>query len=798
MAARVPSSNYSALQRNLLILTCCIFVTSQLVVVAQHNNSVYYANHNSSDNPTTPPHAYNNNLNASNKAFPASIEFTQTLNSSSYSYDEYEDDLVMDFRDKDYELYEYLRRTSVIFGLATMVNGSNVNSACSRQMRHIQMGILHKEPWAMKVLDASATKPSGFVFGQNFWLGSREACGAVKNPVAITLSKNYQRIMHFALITERAPFDVDYRVVYLRHHSPWQVEIKMMSEEIIHVGLCLPSVCASHEIEELTRAYLERGLFIENDIYDIQPQLVYVKDLKLNKSFFEKRTFKMMSVFLAFTSLLLLVAAFLRVKPIVEAKRVENMSKVTQDSANVVAQELLPTKDTSDPPNSVANSADYSSLSNLRDFVKCFDVLDNYDKMFTVRENSTSEIPVINGLRSVCAMWIVLFHVFWYMYFTVNNKAFLISYAEQIFFQYVSSAPLLVDVFFTISGFLQTYNFMRNAKQMQTIRNNSHLQNVKHFFKLLFHRYLRLGPLYLVMMGTVDLFYAYIADVSVYHISERFDEKCTQYWWRNLLFIQNFFSHNDMCLNWTWSLACEMQYYVLATILLFIYAKNPRLVKGFTAAILVGTIAWSYSIGLDAKFQLSFDSAFATGTKIYISPFVRVLPYVLGAVSAWYLLQRKLQIDISDLKEKCLWNLAILVFFSCIYSTIKRDMSVFSAVTLFIVGRLLFSLSVCWMIVGSATGRGIWWSRILEAKVFQHINRVSYAIYMLNPLVIAFFFSLTNASTSADPLMMCVVSSGFIVIVYLVSVVFSLAFEVPYCNWSSLMLKGSRSKQKSL
>lgn len=176
--------------------------------------------------------------------------------------------------------------------------------------------------------------------------------------------------------------------------------------------------------------------------------------------------------------------------------------------------------------------------------------------------------------------------------------------------------------------------------------------------------------------------------------------------------------------------------------------------KGFTSAILVGTVAWSYSIGLDSKFQLSFDSAFATGTEIYISPFVRILPYALGAVTAWYLLQRQLQIDMSEMKEKCFWNLAILVFFSCIYSTIKRDMSVFSAVTLFIVGRLLFSLSVCWMIVGSATGRGIWWSRILEAKVFQHINRVTYGIYLLNPFVIAFFFSLTNASTNADPLMM--------------------------------------------
>lgn len=148
MAASAPGTKYSALHRNLLILTCCFLAGSQLVVVAQHNNSVYYANLNSTDNPTT-PHTYNN-INASDKAFPETIEIARSLNTSTYRYDEYEDESVMDFRDKNYEVYEYLRRTSLIFGLASMANGSNVNTVCSRQMRHIQQGILRKEPWAMK------------------------------------------------------------------------------------------------------------------------------------------------------------------------------------------------------------------------------------------------------------------------------------------------------------------------------------------------------------------------------------------------------------------------------------------------------------------------------------------------------------------------------------------------------------------------------------------------------------------------------------------------------------------------
>lgn len=74
-------------------------------------------------------------------------------------------------------------------------------------------------------------------------------------------------------------------------------------------------------------------------------------------------------------------------------------------------------------------------------------------------------------------------------------------------------------------------------------------------------------------MALVDLVYAYIADISVYHINERFDEMCSSYWWRNLLFIQNLFDHRDMCATWSWSLACEMQFFILANVLLFLYAK---------------------------------------------------------------------------------------------------------------------------------------------------------------------------------------------------------------------------------
>lgn len=50
-------------------------------------------------------------------------------------------------------LEPHLTRTSVIFGLTKVVNESgsgNVNPLCQAQLRHVQRGILSKQPWAMK------------------------------------------------------------------------------------------------------------------------------------------------------------------------------------------------------------------------------------------------------------------------------------------------------------------------------------------------------------------------------------------------------------------------------------------------------------------------------------------------------------------------------------------------------------------------------------------------------------------------------------------------------------------------
>jgi len=111
-----------------------------------------------------------------------------------------------------------------------------------------------------------------------------------------------------------------------------------------------------------------------------------------------------------------------------------------------------------------------------------------------------------------------------------------------------------------------------------------------------------------------------------------------------------------------------MDTYIIFTISL---SRYPKLAKGVTLSGLVATITWSYGIGITNNFEFSFDSTYATGTQIYTSPFVRVLPYIVGAIAAWFYQEQRLQFEMSERRTRRYWHLSLKVFVGCIYSTRK-------------------------------------------------------------------------------------------------------------------------------
>lgn len=179
------------------------------------------------------------------------------------------------------------------------------------------------------------------------------------------------------------------------------------------------------------------------------------------------------------------------------------------------------------------------------------------------------------------------------------------------FFPFVFTALFLLST--ENSGLLVTLLFLRTKESTKHSSDVSLASGTKQSLLLFIYRYVRLTPVYFVVIiinmvslkWVEDLFSQCRVIRSVYpfifqfiffsfafflcsyfsHIS-RYTYNgsvfppglpdhivCPNYWWRNILYIQTWFPFHQLCMLWSWYLANDMQFYIWAIVLL-IFAKR--------------------------------------------------------------------------------------------------------------------------------------------------------------------------------------------------------------------------------
>lgn len=113
-----------------------------------------------------------------------------------------------------------------------------------------------------------------------------------------------------------------------------------------------------------------------------------------------------------------------------------------------------------------------------------------------------------------------------------------------------------------------------------------------------------------------------------------------------------------------------------------------------------------------------------------------------------------ISLRIAQKTVKIFWTLATTIAVLSHFSVINRDISYVYAAPLITAVRILYAASIAWMILASAMGHGGFFAKILNFSVFVHVNKLSYAIYLLNPLVIAVIYGSKDHSTHVEPLTM--------------------------------------------
>uniref|UniRef100_A0A0R3RIY9 Acyl_transf_3 domain-containing protein n=1 Tax=Elaeophora elaphi TaxID=1147741 RepID=A0A0R3RIY9_9BILA len=404
-------------------------------------------------------------------------------------------------------------------------------------------------------------------------------------------------------------------------------------------------------------------------------------------------------------------------------------------------------------------------------------------------EKQSDQIHCLHGTRVLSMFWIILGHSYYYIIIslTVDNLLpTLISFPQKFFNLIIVQAPLAVDSFFYLSGMLTSYLFMKKFKTEAAKGRSIYSLDMWSLFYI--HRYIRLTPIYLMVMLLDITLLTHFSDGPFWRPIEA--NYCRKSWWTNLIYMNNFLLQDvEVCMGWTWYLANDMQFHLFSPILLILLY---RLLVGIIVALSLITVsslvhlfiilANNYPPApiLTAKLQLVQDLS-TYWPDVYVKPYIRCNPYIIGILVgyAWKIIAGWLLSTIFGL----------LALFGLYNYARTGDISDAVRITYALFGRNAYSLSLAWVTFACATGYGGTINDVLGWRAWIPLSRITFCAYLIHPILLQIYYlSRPHAFHFTTVYQMLYQFAIAVAMAYFTGLFLSLAFEVPVSNLETLLI----------
>ncbi|XP_054157156.1 nose resistant to fluoxetine protein 6-like [Oppia nitens] len=456
-----------------------------------------------------------------------------------------------------------------------------------------------------------------------------------------------------------------------------------------------------------------------------------------------------------------------------------------------------------------ASLADTLSLSRNPLFI-AFSVQRNMRALFA-RSTHTPRLATVHGLRVVAIFWILCGHVYLMQFFRVfpviRRPLADLPRAAWLRYQPLKvGAFLQVDTFFCLGG--MTAAFVTLEMTVRVARRFD-------YFAFLVFRWLRYTPavlglvlLYplLPLLGSGPIFTSAITGLS---------QPCELYFWRNLLYFNNFYGTDGNCATHTWYLAADFQLYaVLTPILLYVLQRQQAVGLALAAVLVVMSCGISivpplmdntilptmYSLN-NILSEEAIDRHFL---NLYWPAVQHISPYTLGLVVGYLVHRHHRKVQISSPIRLLVWTLTTSTAVASIFwSTTWMDSTAASEPAGYVerllftaTHRLMWSVLPAWIVLVSAFGKPGWLGRVLASPSWVPLSRLTYCIYLchLVPIVLrAYTIRQTTAFSDMDnwsAIALCSILS------ILLALVLHVMFEKPFAEWLNLLRKSSVGESK--
>lgn len=663
------------------------------------------------------------------------------------------------------------------------------SSRCRSDIDTFRDGVDRGLIWSMRMLDASGQAFAGFVGGNNFWLGDRKSCIYLSENYTLALSKERKRNISIYRdpSEEQPPYELHFFIAQILHYSTLQYHLGLPQEDHIMLGLCLPASCTKNDVSTILSKVLSDGNLLVGQMFSTDLQLISVSDLVDDHQWLRQGIVVVAMIILLLLCGIIIVSTAYDL--IVIQNRIKSNSLSCENNNTTGLKNDAEEKHEHDPVEFTLS--ELKPRNSYEKYIECFSFYTNLQQVFNGK-TGTDSILLFHSLKFLGMVWICLVHSIYYGRLFVANKISSVQMSTGFFMQIIANGTYSVDTFFFIGGFLLTYVFL------QAIGKETKPKSLKsRMYDLLLgivKRYIRLTPAYLVVILLSILNFNWYDKVSLYAMSENESSLCTKYWWRNLLYIHNFYEFDNMCLSWSWYLSNDMQFFIFGSFLLILSTKYQNVAVGLGATAFFASILSAGYVTYDMDFVPMLDKQMESLTYIYIRPWTRIAPYLVGMATAVYLIKRNCKLHLSKKVLLAGWMLAILCNCSVLFGLVERDISLFLSVLYTSLTRAAWSIGIAWLVIVCCTNHGGIVNKFLSLALWVPLGRLTYAAYLINPFIIISIYRSSNYTWYIDILSIGSMFLGVLVATYCSAIVISTASEVPFIRILRVITRQNRGK----
>lgn len=552
------------------------------------------------------------------------------------------------------------------------------------------------------------------------------------------------------------------------------------------IGLCIPSKCTEEDLNQILSSNLEAGGSATNlETVDIQITQPWSTSLDLSGW--------LMVLFTGFLIVFSILAGYL------DSSYSEILQKQANGSKSVQFLE----------GNKFEVISEEEPLMNIPPwflkYIKAFSISRNYESLFTIPgKGMTTEI--LNGVRAFSFSWVILAHIY-----GIRAKNYVINYEDypivlgKFSTAFAYGAASSVDTFFWLSAFLLSYLMLKFMQKRD---------GKMPWLFVIFNRYLRILPVYLFTYLFSSLVIPALGSGPQWEKAKEPLDPCSDYWWTNFLYVNNFVPDGagNNCMGWTWYLAVDMQFFLMSPILFIAYHRFDKKTVWYWCGALLGiNLVINFALASSWSLKIAFTSGISNDFfyYFYVKPYVRYSPYLIGLLCGfvYYNYINEITDDpisnsiISTLKEtKNAW-ISFLSGFSIItftvfiqmipYNDSENDYKGFSDFgnEFFVATRfLIYTIGLCMVLMPMLLGELSSIAKVLTAKAWVPLAKVSFCCYMIHSAIIGGFFMSEEVGYYITPTNLFIDFVFGMVVSFSGALVMYLVVEMPFSNLITLML----------